>query len=392
VAKAVAASDVIAATLFPCFETLVTNGDVDTVRVKAVKACGPLITNMDARACEATILPLFETLVGDRSWTIRHAAVTHFAALAGVVGADTTRSVLAGVISSMLEDPEGEVRKACINQMTAVLNVMGASAAKSKEGLALLDGLAQLAEDEYAAVRMAVMECAMSLLRAGNEAVHDLVMTFAESEEDETKLPVLADLTEIARNLPKGEVGDKLMPIIESILVGWKAGGREPMSQTIGGSDSGGFNSCVVIYPQDAGSSWRQRQKVIANLTGIGRHIGEGEYTASLLPLLLATLTDPINAVRCSAACAPFLPPFHRTWRSVGTRNSKGGTADSLRRNCATHALALTRSRSRTRPLPSLPCARAPRLDRSASRSFSLSPLPRRSSACAGRSRISPRP
>ena len=291
-------SSAIVESLFPCLETLVTNGDVDTVRVKAVTACGPMILNMDQRACTGTILPLMEALVTDRSWTIRHAAVNHFAALAGGVGPDTTRSVLTNAIQTMLDDPEGEVRKSCIQQVNAVLDAMGPGGAGTKEGCALIDSLTRLAEDEYAAVRLAVMDCAMKLLRSGNESVHELVMTFAESEEDETKLPVLADLAEIARNLPKSEVGTKLMPIIESILVGWKVGGREPQSQTIGGSDSGSNVSCVVIYPQDAGSSWRQRQKVIANMVGIGRHTGADSFTASLLPLLLVTLADPINAVR----------------------------------------------------------------------------------------------
>ena len=68
-------SSAIVESLFPCLETLVTNGDVDTVRVKAVTACGPMILNMDQRACTGTILPLMEALVTDRSWTIRHAAV-----------------------------------------------------------------------------------------------------------------------------------------------------------------------------------------------------------------------------------------------------------------------------------------------------------------------------
>jgi serine/threonine-protein phosphatase 2A regulatory subunit A len=289
-------STAIADSLFPCLKSLVTGGDVDSVRVKAVKSCGPLIANMDARTCEETIVPLFQTLVTDRSWTIRHACVVHFGTLARVVGANTTRTVLVRVVCSLLDDPEGEVRKACINQVDALLHEMGPSASKSKEGAALLEALSSLAEDEYTAVRMAVMECAMKLLRAGNEEIHDLVMSFAESEEDETKLPVLADLTEIARNMPRSEVGLKLFPIIEMILVGWTAGGREPMSQQIGGSST--YSPQCVIYPQDAGTSWRQRQQVISNFPGVGQHIGRDKFTELLLPLLFATLYDPISAVR----------------------------------------------------------------------------------------------
>lgn len=137
--------------LINSFKTL-TNDDSDNVRILTIKSLIDLAKNLNDEENKTHMIPIIINLTSDKSWRVKFSLANNFANIAKAVGKEVTDS-LVSIFSSLLRDPESEVRIAAIKALTKFIILLKIDRLKS-----ILAYLQTLSKDNVAMVRTCVAE------------------------------------------------------------------------------------------------------------------------------------------------------------------------------------------------------------------------------------------
>lgn len=93
------------------------NDDSDSVRIITIESLIELARVFNDEENKAHVIPLIIQMTGDKSWRVRHHLAKSFASLAEAVGKDIADNSLISIFSTLLRDPENEVRVAAVQSL-----------------------------------------------------------------------------------------------------------------------------------------------------------------------------------------------------------------------------------------------------------------------------------
>ena len=149
--------------IFNHFKNL-TNDDSDSVRIITIESLIELAKVFSNEENKTYVIPLIIQMTGDKSWRVKLMLAKCFADLAEAVGNDIAENSLISIFSTLLRDPENEVRIAAVKSLKKF--VLHLSLEKVQSILAYLQ---TLAKDAVSLVRTGVCEVLAEILKMNLE-------------------------------------------------------------------------------------------------------------------------------------------------------------------------------------------------------------------------------
>lgn len=143
--------------LINSFKTL-TNDDSANVRILTISSLVDLAKNLNDEENKAYMIPIIINLTSDKSWRVKFHLAGHFASIAKAVGREVTDSLIP-IFSSLLRDPEGEVRISAVKALRDFIHLLKLDRVKS-----VLAYLQTLAKDTVSLVRVGVCQVLHKIL------------------------------------------------------------------------------------------------------------------------------------------------------------------------------------------------------------------------------------
>ena len=144
--------EILTGEIFNHFKNL-TNDDSDSVRIITIESLIELARVFNDDDNKTYVIPLIIQMTGDKSWRVRHHLAKSFANLAEAVGKDISDTSLISIFSTLLRDPENEVRIAAVQSLKKFVLCLNVD--KIPQIFAYLQSLAK---DTMPLVRMGVCE------------------------------------------------------------------------------------------------------------------------------------------------------------------------------------------------------------------------------------------
>ena len=149
--------------IFNHFKNL-TNDDSDSVRIITIESLVELARVFTNEENKTHVIPLIIQMTGDKSWRVKLHLAKYFADLAEAVGSDIAESSLISIFSTLLRDPENEVRIASVKSLKKFVLLLSLEKVQ-----AILAYLQTLAKDPVSLVRTGVCEVLNNVLRMNLE-------------------------------------------------------------------------------------------------------------------------------------------------------------------------------------------------------------------------------
>lgn len=243
----------------------------DAVRLLAVTpaaAFGEMCAKLAPSALVAQFEPLFQSLVGDRSWRIRYMVAKNYAQLCLVLPRDHINGVKA--FCALLKDAEPEVRSAAAGELVHVAKVVPPEDAR----LHLIPSLPMIVTDASPHVKAAL---ALSLndlspIVGPNTTVEHilpLIIKLLSDESSDVRLNIVTNFERTVQVIGIDLLYDVLLPAISRLS-------------------------------QDG--QWRVRETIISLMPTLARLLGHIKFDDKLAEMSLGWLDDPVSTVRRSAA------------------------------------------------------------------------------------------
>lgn len=173
--------DTLTLEIFNHFKNL-TNDDSDSVRIITIESLIELAKVFNDDDNKTYVIPLIIQMTGDKSWRVKHHLAKYFADLARAVGKDIADNSLISIFSTLLRDPENEVRVASVRSLKNFVSCL--SLDKIPQIFAYLQSLAK---DTVPYVRTGVCEVLQVILKMDIEQLG--------KEVTKTRiLPIVSDL------------------------------------------------------------------------------------------------------------------------------------------------------------------------------------------------------
>ena len=180
--------------VFNHFKNL-TNDDSDSVRIITIESLIELAKVFTNEENKTHVIPLIIQMTGDKSWRVKLHLAKCFADLAEAVGNDIAENSLISIFSTLLRDPENEVRIASVRSLKKFVLLLSLEKVQS-----ILAYLQTLAKDPVSLVRTGVCEVLNNVLRMnldswGKEAVKSrvqpIVVDLVNNHELEVRIEAL---------------------------------------------------------------------------------------------------------------------------------------------------------------------------------------------------------
>lgn len=173
--------DTLTLEIFNHFKNL-TNDDSDSVRIITIESLIELAKVFNDDDNKTYVIPLIIQMTGDKSWRVKHHLAKWFAELAKAVGKDIADNSLISIFSTLLRDPENEVRIASIRSLKNFVSCL--SLDKIHQIFAYLQSLSK---DSVSHVKTGVCEVLQVILKMDIEVMgKDVIKTKI--------LPIVSDL------------------------------------------------------------------------------------------------------------------------------------------------------------------------------------------------------
>lgn len=143
--------------LINSFKTL-TNDDSANVRILTIESLVDLAKNLNDEENKTHMIPIIIKLTSDKSWRVKYNLARHFSSIAKAVGREVTDS-LVSIFSSLLRDPEGEVRISAVKALKDFVHLL-----KHERVNSVLAYLQTLAKDSVNLVRVSVGNVIQTIL------------------------------------------------------------------------------------------------------------------------------------------------------------------------------------------------------------------------------------
>jgi serine/threonine-protein phosphatase 2A regulatory subunit A len=157
------AKDTLQAEIFNHFKNL-TNDDSDSVRIITIESLIELAKVFSNEENKTFVIPLIIQMTGDKSWRVKLVLAKCFADLAEAVGNDIAENSLISIFSTLLRDPENEVRIAAVKSLKKFVLLLSLEKIQS-----ILAYLQTLAKDAVSLVRTGVCEVLSEILKMNLE-------------------------------------------------------------------------------------------------------------------------------------------------------------------------------------------------------------------------------
>lgn len=186
--------DVLTGEIFNHFKNL-TNDDSDSVRIITIESLIELARVFNDDDNKNFVIPLIIQMTGDKSWRVKHHLAKMFANLADAVGKDISDTSLISIFSTLLRDPENEVRIASIQSLKKF--VLCINPDKVQQIFAYLQAMAK---DSIALVRTGVCEVLQVILsldadQVGKDVsktkIHPIVLELSADKDTEVKIETM---------------------------------------------------------------------------------------------------------------------------------------------------------------------------------------------------------
>ena len=151
--------EILIENIFNHFKNL-SNDDSDSVRIITIESLVELARVFNVEDNKTYLVPLIIQLTGDKSWRVKHHLAKWFAELAFAVGKDISDNSLVSIFSTLLRDPENEVRTVSVQSLKKFVNCINPD--KLPQILAYLQTLAR---DSISLVRTGVSEVIQVILQ-----------------------------------------------------------------------------------------------------------------------------------------------------------------------------------------------------------------------------------
>jgi serine/threonine-protein phosphatase 2A regulatory subunit A len=149
--------------IFNHFKNL-TNDDSDSVRIITIESLIELAKVFSNEENKTFVIPLIIQMTGDKSWRVKLVLAKCFADLAEAVGNDIAENSLISIFSTLLRDPENEVRIAAVKSLKKFVLLLSLEKIQS-----ILAYLQTLAKDAVSLVRTGVCEVLIEILKMNLE-------------------------------------------------------------------------------------------------------------------------------------------------------------------------------------------------------------------------------
>ena len=188
--------------VFNHFKNL-TNDDSDSVRIITIESLIELASVFNDEENKTFVIPLIIQMTGDKSWRVKLHLAKNFAKLAHAVGKDISDNSLISIFSTLLRDPENEVRVASVRSLKQFVDCLNPD--KIPQIFAYLQSMAK---DSVPLVRTGVCEVLQTILRMdvnllGKEVaktrVQPILIDLCQDKDTEVRIETLKILPLWAR-------------------------------------------------------------------------------------------------------------------------------------------------------------------------------------------------
>lgn len=210
-------------------------------------------------------------LIKDESWRVRYAAADKFAKIAvNFADSDADLFRLIDPFISLMQDNEGEVRKAIAKQLPAFCILLkDVKMVESK----VIPIVHELSQDSHESVRAALASNVTELSpilpkQSAIEKLLPIFLTMLKDDSPEVRLNIISNLSVVNDTIGINLLSTKLLPAITELA-------------------------------QD--SKWRVRLAIIEYIPKLASQLGVSFFNNELLTLCMSWLWDPVFAVRDAA-------------------------------------------------------------------------------------------
>lgn len=152
--------------IFNHFKNL-TNDDSDSVRIITIESLVELAHVFNEDENKQLVIPLIIQMTGDKSWRVKLHLAKNFAKLAEAVKRDVADTSLINIFSTLLRDPENEVRIAAVRSLKNFVCLLS-----GEKVVQILAYLQSLAKDPVALVKTGVCEVVQTILQMDQDQNH----------------------------------------------------------------------------------------------------------------------------------------------------------------------------------------------------------------------------
>lgn len=172
-----------------------TNDDSDSVRIITIESLIELATVFNDEENKSFVIPLIIQMTGDKSWRVKLHLAKHFAKLANAVGKDIADNSLISIFSTLLRDPENEVRVAAVRSLKDFVSCLNPD--KIAQIFAYLQSMAK---DNVALVRVGACEVLQKILnidpdQIGKEVIktriQPILVDLCQDKDVEVKIEIM---------------------------------------------------------------------------------------------------------------------------------------------------------------------------------------------------------
>lgn len=190
--------------MFNHFKNLA-NDDSDSVRIITIESLIELAAVFNDDENKNNVIPLIIQMTGDKSWRVKLNLAKEFAKLAKAVGKDISDNSLISIFSTLLRDPENEVRVAAVRTLKDFVGCLNVD--KIPQIFAYLQSMAK---DNVPLVRVGVCEVLQTILKMepdqlGKEVVktriQPILMDLCQEKDIEVKIETMKLLPLWARSV-----------------------------------------------------------------------------------------------------------------------------------------------------------------------------------------------
>ena len=257
--------------LINSFKTL-TNDDSANVRILTIESLVDLAKNLNDEENKTHMIPIIITLTSDKSWRVKFNLAKHFPRIAKAVGREVTDS-LVPIFSSLLRDPEGEVRISAVKALSTFVHLL-----KMERVNSILAYLQTLAKDTVELVRVNVAIVLQHILKM--------------------------KLGQVSISI-KDSVGGRIHSILKEIIMdenlevkieGMKI--MEAWSGFVSSSDLKAIVNEILVYMEPS-TQWRLRLAVVDSLMKIAcKYKDSSLFSKNFKDIFLLGIKDKSHSVR----------------------------------------------------------------------------------------------
>lgn len=264
--------DLLKEQIIPLFEELAKD-EQDSVRLLSVDACVDVAGALSAEESDSPILTTMTGYFNDGSWRVRYQLADSFTRLQAALGPVVSSQFLVGQYTSLLRDPEAEVRSVAISKLPEYVHLLTGSEKEATITDKVVPAIDDLAKDSNQNVRASLASVIMSLSSTlGKDKTMNILLPFF--------LQLLRD--------PCAEVRLNIISKLDCVN---EVIGLDILKQSL--------LPAIIELAQD--KEWRVRLAIIEFMPLLAEQLGVAFFDDKLSKICMTWLEDNVYSIREAA-------------------------------------------------------------------------------------------